>query len=238
MPAIPVPYAESWDDYFGSQKAPSGQEPAIPDIVVVAAPNIAATMNVTINDTHASPMQVDWGDGTVEAHPSGAQAHQYTREGAYRVRVWLTAYPDVYVDHPIRVVDARPKNFTITRVDADSVKVGTLIGIVYPYTIDWGDGDTRYINGPGEDPQHTYVVVPTHLSVYDSEGSRITKVIPAATSEPPVPHWDPPYPWADFAIHQAINDWVEENDLVVPPSWFQGTLADKKAYLAATFGNG
>jgi hypothetical protein len=56
--------------------------------------------------------------------------------------------------------------------------------------------------------------------------------------EPGVVHWSPPYPWAAFAAHAAINAWVDVRDLAVPPDWFDRTLAAKKAWLAETYGDG
>jgi len=236
MPAIPVPYTQNWDSYFGSQTAPVNQDPAIPDIVVAAAPTVSAAMLATINDTHASPMKVDWGDGVVEAHASGAQTHQYTREGAYRVRVWLTSFPDVYVDHLLRVVDGRAKDITLVIVGRN-VSFSNPIGIILPATLDWGDGtNPRYISKATEWPEHTYAAAGNYkISIFDAEATRINKQTGAIAA---TVHFDPPYPWEGFSVHQAINDWVEDQDLLVPPTWFQGTLAEKKAYLAATFGNG
>jgi hypothetical protein len=56
--------------------------------------------------------------------------------------------------------------------------------------------------------------------------------------EPGVTHWSPPYPWAAFVAHAAINAWVDVRDLAVPPDWFDRTLAAKKAYLAEAYGDG
>ncbi len=242
MALTPIPYTKNWDDVFGSQNAPEATAVKIADIVIAAPWSISGQI-VTINRTHASAMQVDWGDGVIEAAPTGVRTHTYTRRGEYRVRSWITAYPDIYVDELIRVTTRPPATVTLAAGTTNQL-VLTVHGAIYPLTIHWGDGQTRYEESDKGNMSHVYPAPGAYtLRVSNGEGAAQTfaVTIPVALEDPeedPEAHWSEPYPWESFSTHALFNEFVEEHDLTVPPQWFQWALAAKRAYLATQYGDG
>jgi len=51
----------------------------------------------------------------------------------------------------------------------------------------------------------------------------------------PTLRFSPPYPW-ETLDNAALNSWVEDQDLDVPPNWFSLSLTAKKAYLVINYG--
>lgn len=244
MALTPVPYAQNWKDVFGSQYAPEAQATKTAPIVI-AAPATLVGQVATINRTHALAMTVDWGDGIVEAAASGAKTHTYARRGDFRIRSKLDAWPDIYVDELIRVT-TRPAATAVVanHPTVTNAVLFTISGALYPLSIQWGDGDSRFEESEKGTMNHTYPAPGSYtIRVSNGEGAAqlFPITVPTALEDPepaPEAHWDPPYPWANFATNALLNDFVEEHDLEVPSAWFQWTIAAKKQHLADHFGNG
>jgi hypothetical protein len=242
MALTPVPFADNWKDVFGSQFALPAQTAKTPPISIVAPASVNASNVVTINRTHELAMEIDWADGSpVEAHAAGGgvKTHAFPRLGSYRIRSRVVNQPDVLVDEVVRIATRVPGTVIITFAGGNRIDF-LLNDAIYPITIQWGDGDTRYEESFKGKIGHTYPAEGDYVIQY-MNAEAITGVLPVTV--PYVPPglqseaaFSPPYPWEGFSAHQVINDWVEEQDLLVPEAWSQWTLAVKKQWLADEYG--
>lgn len=242
MALTPVPYTDNWFDTFGSQVAPIGQAAKTAPIVIVAPVALAGQV-VTINRTHALAMVIDWADGSpVEVHAAGGgvKTHTYNRPGNYRIRSRVTSQPDVLIDEQIRVTTRPDGTFTIEAHDSEpnGIKLD-ITGAIFPVTIQWGDGDSRYEQFDTGIIYHTYPAAGSYVVEVHNAAAQVFRqsiTVPLAVEDPEL-QFSPPYPWVNLGVG-PLNDWIEELDIEVPSQWFQWTLPVKKAWLVEHHGNG
>ena len=234
MPLLPVLYTDNWKDAFGSQYAAENTVNFIaPPIVTLAGVSVRTA---AINIAYPLETTIDWGDGTIQLNQAaGAKTHDYKADGLYVITVMNETYSDVQAQVEAWVNYGRASlnlDATATLLDATVA----ITGQVYPITLDWGDGTTKFLANDSEleaNKTHTYEADGDFtVTILDSAVRRSSETITVAgTAALVMPQPAPAPDWTGFTRHADFDEYLAEEGIDQPEGWASMTIAEKKTWL-------